>query len=97
MERVAAIDVGSNAIRLLGVSVDPLGAIVESQFERYALRLGTDVFECGRLKTPAISSLESICRLIVQEMEELNIERYRAVATSAIRDAETGMRSLTIY
>ncbi len=90
MEKVAAIDVGSNAIRLLGVSVDSWGTLVESHFERYALRLGTDVFERGRLGAAAISRLESICKLIVQEMKELNIKQYRAVATSAMRDAENG-------
>lgn len=90
MEKVAVIDVGSNAIRLLGVSVDCLGAALERQFERYALRLGTDVFEYGKFKAKTISSFEKTCHLISQEMLNLGIERYWAVATSAMRDASNG-------
>ena len=92
MFRAAVIDVGSNAIRLVGVTIDSYGAVVERQFERYALRLGTDVFETGRLKRATISSLEKTFRLIAQELENLEIDVYRAVATSAMRDAANGQQ-----
>lgn len=90
MLRAAVIDVGSNAIRLLGGTVDPFGSVVERQFERYALRLGTDIFESGRFRRPTIEALESTFKLIAQEMDNLEIDRYRAVATSAMREAENG-------
>jgi len=88
---LAAIDIGSNAARLLICEVTSVGK--ESQFDRLnflrvPLRLGFDVFEKGsigaRRKKMLIESIDVFARLI--RIHE--VDHYIACATSAMRDAE---------
>jgi len=87
MSTVAVVDVGSNAIRLLGGTITPMGELVKRRFERYALRLGTDVFQKGRFSRATVSALEAVFWDIAEEMERLGVSKYRAVGTSALRDS----------
>jgi len=88
---LAAIDIGSNAARLLICEVTSVGK--ESRFDRLnflrvPLRLGFDVFEKGsigaRRKKMLIESIDVFARLIRIH----DVDHYIACATSAMRDAE---------
>jgi exopolyphosphatase/guanosine-5'-triphosphate,3'-diphosphate pyrophosphatase len=88
--RFAAIDVGSNALRLLVVEADGPRAIREIHTERASVRLGRDVFLEGRLAKAAISQACEALRHFREVLDLHKVDRYRAVATSAVREAENG-------
>lgn len=96
MPRFAAIDVGSNAMRLRIVSAErPTDGAAPLQYEelqamRASVRLGGDVFVTGRLRPTAISAAVSALSEFRAEMDKAKVDAYRAVATSAVREAENG-------
>ncbi|MEC9466754.1 MAG: hypothetical protein VX834_13270 [Myxococcota bacterium] len=87
MTIAAVVDVGTNAIRLAWSEVDGAGVLRRSGYERFALRLGTDVFEVGKLRKATIDELVSVFDTIATTMNAVGVTRYRAVATSAMRGA----------
>ncbi len=88
--RVAAIDIGSNAIRFLAAEfLHPTHYVVLEQV-RTPVRLGHDVFLTGRLTEAAISGAVEALVSYRQHLQALDILRVRAVATSAVRDADNG-------
>ncbi|MEV5677234.1 MULTISPECIES: Ppx/GppA phosphatase family protein [unclassified Streptomyces] len=89
MTRVAAIDCGTNSIRLLVADADPAtGEIVELDRRMQIVRLGQGVDRTGRLAPEALERTFAACREYAAVIEELGAERVRFVATSASRDAE---------
>ncbi|MDX3055066.1 Ppx/GppA phosphatase family protein [Streptomyces sp. NE06-03E] len=89
MTRVAAIDCGTNSIRLLVADVDPAtGGFTELDRRMEIVRLGQGVDRTGRLAPEAIGRTLDACRAYAASIEELGAERIRFVATSASRDAE---------
>jgi exopolyphosphatase/guanosine-5'-triphosphate,3'-diphosphate pyrophosphatase len=88
--RAAAIDVGSNAMRFLAAEfTDPAHYTALEQL-RTSVRLGHDVFLSGRLAESAMTAAIEALRAYRARMEALEIRRYRAVATSAVRDSDNG-------
>ena len=87
MTIAGVVDVGTNAIRLAWSEVDGAGVLRRSGYERFALRLGTDVFEVGKLRKATIDELVSVFQTIANTMHAVGVVRYRAVATSAMRGA----------
>lgn len=87
---VAAIDVGSNAIRFL--VAEPLGrtgwSVIDSA--RIPIRLGTSVFRTGELDAARIDEAVAAFAGFRLRMDAAGAERYRAVATSAVRDSRNG-------
>ena len=88
--RVAAVDVGSNAIRFLAAEFTALGEYAVLAEERVAVRLGHDVFLTGRLTAEAMDAAVAAIAGFRRQMEALGIEHYRAVATSAARESRNG-------
>ncbi|MFE4215100.1 exopolyphosphatase [Streptomyces sp. NPDC056844] len=89
MTRVAAIDCGTNSIRLLVADVDPAtGGFTELDRRMEIVRLGQGVDRTGRLAPEAIERTLDACRAYAASIEESGAERIRFVATSASRDAE---------
>ncbi|MFJ8862107.1 exopolyphosphatase [Streptomyces sp. NPDC102451] len=89
MTRVAAIDCGTNSIRLLVADVDPAtGEFTELDRRMEIVRLGQGVDRTGRLAPEAIERTFEACREYAAAVKELGAERIRFVATSASRDAE---------
>ena len=88
--RVAAIDVGSNAIRLMMRQISSTGVATGAGYRRYALRLGTDVFRTGAVTRERAKELVTIFEDIAQRLDQRGVDKYRAVATSAMRDADNG-------
>lgn len=89
----AAIDIGSNAARLLIKKVETDGttpAFTKQLFLRVPLRLGFDVFRQGRVSDAKAKKMERLMKAYRQLMKIYDVDRYRACATSAMRDAANG-------
>lgn len=89
MTRVAAVDCGTNSIRLLVADVDPgTGQLVDLDRRMTIVRLGQGVDRTGRLAPEALERTFAACREYAAIIKEHGAERVRFVATSASRDAE---------
>jgi exopolyphosphatase/guanosine-5'-triphosphate,3'-diphosphate pyrophosphatase len=89
MTRVAAIDCGTNSIRLLVADADPAtGELVDLDRRMTIVRLGQGVDRTGRLAPDALERTFAACRAYAAVIKEHGAERTRFVATSASRDAE---------
>ena len=89
MTRVAAIDLGTNATRLLVADVDD-GSLTQVVRRTRITRLGEGVDARRRLLPVPIARVRNALTDFRREAEELGAERTLAVATSAVRDAENG-------
>lgn len=86
MSRVAAIDCGTNSVRLLVADVS--GGQLTTRVRRMEIvRLGEGVDRTGRLSAGAIARTRAALIDYAGEIERLGAERVRMVATSASRDA----------
>jgi exopolyphosphatase/guanosine-5'-triphosphate,3'-diphosphate pyrophosphatase len=89
--RLAAIDIGSNAARLLISEVlmddagDPL--IAKLHLCRVPLRLGIDVFSTGEISKPRIGMVLQTMKAYKHLMNAYGVDHMIACATSAMRDA----------
>ncbi|MEE1755923.1 Ppx/GppA phosphatase family protein [Streptomyces sp. SP18CS02] len=89
MTRVAAVDCGTNSIRLLVADADPVtGELVERDRRMTIVRLGQGVDRTGRLAPEALERTFAACREYAAVIKEHGAEKVRFVATSASRDAE---------
>ncbi|MEU0524332.1 Ppx/GppA phosphatase family protein [Streptomyces niveus] len=89
MTRVAAIDCGTNSIRLLVADADPAtGELVDLDRRMTIVRLGQDVDRTGRLAPEALERTFAACREYADVIKKHGVDRIRFVATSASRDAE---------
>ncbi|WP_445527239.1 Ppx/GppA phosphatase family protein [Streptomyces cyslabdanicus] len=89
MTRVAAVDCGTNSIRLLVADADPAtGELHELDRRMTIVRLGQGVDRTGRLAPEALERTFAACREYAEAIKEHGAERLRFVATSASRDAE---------
>ncbi|MFE7527453.1 exopolyphosphatase [Kitasatospora sp. NPDC057542] len=89
--RVAAIDCGTNSIRLLVADLDPeTGEIIDLDRRMIVNRLGQGVDQTGRLHPDALARTFAACREYQEIISGFGVgpERLRFVATSASRDAE---------
>jgi exopolyphosphatase/guanosine-5'-triphosphate,3'-diphosphate pyrophosphatase len=87
--RVAAIDLGTNATRLLVADVED-GLVEEVQRRTTITKLGEGVDSRHRLLPVPIARVRNALTGYRRELESLGAERTLAVATSAVRDAENG-------
>ncbi|MFJ9962565.1 Ppx/GppA phosphatase family protein [Streptomyces avermitilis] len=89
MTRVAAIDCGTNSIRLLVADAHPeTGELVDLDRRMTIVRLGQGVDRTGRLAPEALERTFAACREYAAIIKEHGAEKIRFVATSASRDAE---------
>lgn len=95
VRKYAAIDIGSNAIRLLTHNVieeegkDTL--FKKSALVRLPIRLGEDVFSKGRISERNEERLINALKAFQLLMEVHGVEKCMACATSAMREAENGV------
>ena len=92
IRKFAAIDIGSNAIRLLITNIIEKPHSSEVQFNKNALvrlpvRLGQDVFTKGEISLKNINRIIDTMKAFSLLMKVHQIEEYRAFATSAMREA----------
>jgi len=84
---VAAIDVGSNSLRMVIAEVLAEGSVHGLETLQRAVRLGQDTFRRGRLGGETLRAAMAILRDYKHLLDLYRVERVRAVATSAIREA----------
>ncbi len=89
--RLAAIDIGSNAARLLinDVITDPQGRpeFVKLTLVRVPLRLGFDVFDSGAISSEKVNMLVKTIQAYKLLLDVYQVKHYITAATSAMRDA----------
>ncbi len=94
IEKYGAIDIGSNAIRLLITTIiEQEGK--ETKFKKTSLirvpiRLGEDVFVDGKISKENYLRMKDSMKAFKLLMKSHNVVKYRACATSAMREAENG-------
>ncbi|MFF4651271.1 exopolyphosphatase [Streptomyces sp. NPDC001380] len=89
--RVAAVDCGTNSIRLLVADLDPeTGELKDLDRRMTIVRLGQGVDRTGRLAPEALERTFAACREYAEAVRGLGVDpaHTRFVATSASRDAE---------
>ncbi len=96
IHKLAAIDIGSNSIRLLvsNIFTDAKQERVvfkKSSLTRLPVRLGPDAFQNGEISEKNIQKLIMSMKAYARIMEVHEVERYRACATSALREANNGL------
>ncbi|HVB98870.1 MAG TPA: hypothetical protein VNJ12_05985 [Candidatus Dormibacteraeota bacterium] len=85
--RIAAIDAGSNAIRLAIAEANTATDLAIMETERGAVRLGHRVFLERRLDPSTIANAVETFRRFRRLLDRFGVRTYRAVATSAVREA----------
>jgi len=100
IKKYAAIDIGSNAMRLLVVNIiEEAGK--ETQFSKSALvrvpiRLGQDAFTVGEICEENIERMIDAMKAFKLLMKVHKVEKYMACATSAMREAYNGKEVVEI-
>ncbi|MDG1529650.1 MAG: ethanolamine ammonia-lyase reactivating factor EutA [Polaribacter sp.] len=94
IKKYAAIDIGSNAIRLLIANVivekDKEPQFRKSSLVRVPIRLGADAFVSGKISDINAQRMVEAMEAFKLLMKINNVEKYKACATSAMREAENG-------
>ncbi len=87
MLRISAIDVGSNAMRMVVGELDESWRVSVIENIRLPVRLGQDVFSKGYLEEKTLQQTEEAFLHFRHVADGFNVQRLRAVATSAAREA----------
>ncbi len=94
IKKYGAIDIGSNAVRLLVANVieerDREPQFKKSSLVRVPIRLGADAFVSGRISEANTQRMIDAMQAFKLIMKIHGVERYKACATSAMREAENG-------
>lgn len=94
IKKYAAIDIGSNAVRLLISNIieeqDKPVKFKKSSLVRVPIRLGADVFINNTISSENIERLLDTMTAFRLLMKSHRVERYKACATSAMREATNG-------
>lgn len=92
--KLAAIDIGSNAIRFQVSTVLDSGASLlfkKLEYIRFPLRLGHDVFTTGRISAKSADKFKKLMKAYRLLLELYEVDDYMFCATSAMRESENGM------
>lgn len=84
---VAAVDIGANSLRMVIAEVAGDGRIEVLERLQRAVRLGQDTFRRGRLGGQSMRAALAVLRDFRKLLALYQVERIRAVATSAVREA----------
>ncbi len=88
--RLAAIDVGTNSLRLVVAEVEPDGTYRVLDEEQEMARLGRGLYRTGRLgHAPMERALEALGKMKAIA-DGFGVQELRAIATSAVREATNG-------
>ena len=93
IKKYAAIDIGSNAVRILVtnvVSYKKKTVFLKNALVRVPIRLGQDAFTSGKISDKNIKRMIKSMKAFKLLMEVHGVKDYLAFATSALRDAENG-------
>ena len=88
--RAGCVDAGSNAIRLvMGEFRSPL-QWEAFHYERVPIRMGTGVFKDGRIDPQVMDDCVSAFGGFAEQARAFEVQSFRAVATSAVRESRDG-------
>lgn len=87
-EVAAAIDVGSNTIRMIIAQITPKGEVLLLEDLRKPTNIGKDTFSYGRVQVETIHHTCDVLEGFSRLMRDYRIKKYRAVGTSGIREAD---------
>ena len=94
LKKYAAIDIGSNAMRLLVTNiVEQKGQppqFNKSSLVRVPIRLGQDAFTVGEISDENVQRMVDAMKAFSLLMKVHKVEKYKACATSAMREAYNG-------
>jgi exopolyphosphatase/guanosine-5'-triphosphate,3'-diphosphate pyrophosphatase len=93
--KLAAVDIGSNAIRFQVSSVLDRGKHVifkKMEYVRFPLRLGHDVFNSRAISARSIEKFKKLMRVFKMLIELYEVDDYMVCATSAMRESENGQQ-----
>ena len=90
MKKLAAIDIGTNSIKLLVASVEEDGFLEIVSREKETIRLGSDTLASGRLSEEAIEAGVEAVRALARVARAAEAELVGVVATCAVREASNG-------
>src|SRR5690606_13036996 len=94
IQKYGAIDIGSNAVRLLITTIierEGLETIFKkTSLVRVPIRLGEDVFQSNKISPENTSRLIDTMKAFKLLMNSHKVVKYRACATSAMREANNG-------
>jgi exopolyphosphatase/guanosine-5'-triphosphate,3'-diphosphate pyrophosphatase len=91
---LAAIDIGSNAIRLAIAHLNGTQLHI-SYRSREPVRLGASVFSQGSVDEASYLDLKQALVQFSNQLQNHNVRHYRAVATSALREADNGQEVIS--
>ncbi len=96
IKKYAAIDIGSNAMRLLIMNIieekDKETVFSKSSLIRVPVRLGQDVFTKGKISLDSKNRMIEAMQAFYLLMKVNKVERFMACATSAMREADNGQQ-----
>lgn len=87
MPKIAAIDIGSNAIRMAVAEVSAEGIPEHFQHYREPVRLGSDVFTAGLVGPETLNAVLAALNKYQAVIKNESVRNFRAVATEALRKA----------
>src|SRR5512142_2831741 len=90
MQKIAAIDAGSNAMRMVVGNIDEAWDVEPIENIRLPVRLGRDVFNTGMLQEKTIQQAVDAFLLFRRVAKDFGVVQTRAIATSAMREADKG-------
>src|SRR5512140_2698558 len=90
MQKIAAIDAGSNAMRMIVGNVNESWQVEPVENIRLPVRLGQDVFSTGSLQEKTIQQAVDAFLHFQRVARDFGVVRTRAIATSAMREASNG-------
>ena len=96
MPRYAAVDIGSNSVRMEAAEVIPGAPPRILAAERLVTRLGESVFRTGRINQETIDFTCQVLAGMADIYRRLDVVGVRAVATSAVRDASNQVQFLEL-
>jgi exopolyphosphatase / guanosine-5'-triphosphate,3'-diphosphate pyrophosphatase len=91
--KIAAIDIGSNAIRLQvsnTITFDNSIHFKKIEYVRFPLRLGQDVFSTGKISEERKMKFKKLMKSFMLLLELYEVDYYMACATSAMRESANG-------
>ena len=92
--KLAAIDIGSNAIRFqvsTALESGPNLLFKKLEYVRFPLRLGHDVFTTGRISSKSVEKFKKLMKAYRLLLELYEVDDYMFCATSAMRESENGI------
>jgi exopolyphosphatase/guanosine-5'-triphosphate,3'-diphosphate pyrophosphatase len=85
--RCGAVDIGTNSCRLLVAEVSAKNELTPLYTEMETTRIGAGINRSNQLQAEAIVRTLHCLTRFRERMQEFQVEKYRAIATSAVRDA----------